>query len=45
MKKKMSNIKPFMDADSLLKTETAKHLYHDHAANMPITHYHCHPSP
>lgn len=34
-----------MDADFLLKTETAKRLYHEHAAKMPIIDYHCHLSP
>lgn len=38
-------MKTFMDADFLLKTETAKHLYHRHAAPMPIIDYHCHLSP
>ena len=36
---------PFMNNDFLLKTETAKALYHDHAAKMPIIDYHCHVSP
>ena len=35
----------FMHADFLLKTETAKKLYHDHAAKMPIIDYHCHIDP
>ena len=35
-------IKPFLSADFLLETETAKTLYHDFAANMPIIDYHCH---
>jgi len=35
-------MKKFMDADFLLQTETAKKLYHDHAAKMPIYDYHCH---
>ncbi|RKX40509.1 MAG: glucuronate isomerase [Verrucomicrobia bacterium] len=35
-------MKKFMDADFLLQTETAKKLYHDHAAKMPIFDYHCH---
>ena len=35
-------MKPFMDADFLLQTETARTLYHDHAKNMPIYDYHCH---
>ena len=38
-------MKPFMDEDFLLHSETAKELYHDHAANMPIFDYHCHISP
>ncbi|MBR0280365.1 MAG: glucuronate isomerase, partial [Oscillibacter sp.] len=37
--------KPFMNQDFLLSTETAKHLYHDFAAAMPIIDYHCHLSP
>ncbi len=41
----MSQIKPFMDADFLLQTETARKLYHEHAARMPIIDYHCHLSP
>lgn len=38
-------MKPFMDKDFLLHTETAKELYHKHAANMPIFDYHCHINP
>lgn len=38
-------MKPFMDSDFLLSTETAKLLYHDYAENMPIVDYHCHISP
>lgn len=38
-------MKPFMDKDFLLATETAKELYHGHAAKMPIIDYHCHLSP
>ena len=34
-----------MDKDFLLSTETAKHLYHDYAADMPIIDYHCHLDP
>ena len=41
----MSNIKPFMDANFLLNSETAQHLYHDHAVQLPILDYHCHLSP
>ena len=36
---------PFMDADFLLKTETAMKLYHEHAEVMPIIDYHCHINP
>ena len=38
-------MKPFMDEDFLLQTETAKKLYHEYAAKMPIIDYHCHISP
>ena len=38
-------MKPFMDRDFLLETETAKHLYHACAAGLPIIDYHCHISP
>ena len=38
-------MKNFMDEDFLLQSETAKELYHDHAAKMPIFDYHCHISP
>ena len=41
----MSTVKPFMDKDFLLNTETSRHLYHDHASKMPIIDYHCHLSP
>lgn len=34
-----------MDEDFLLTTATSRHLYHDHAAKMPIIDYHCHLSP
>lgn len=34
-----------MDKDFLLQTNTAKELYHNHAANMPIFDYHCHINP
>ncbi len=32
----------FLTEDFLLQTETAKILYHEHAAKMPIYDYHCH---
>ena len=38
-------MKKFMDADFLLPTPTAKHLYHDFAEKLPIIDYHCHLSP
>ena len=38
-------MKKFLDRDFLLDTNTAKHLYHDYAQNMPIIDYHCHLSP
>ena len=38
-------MKPFMDKDFLLSTETAKTLYHDYAEKMPIIDYHCHINP
>lgn len=38
-------MKAFMDKDFLLQTDTAKALYHDYAAKMPIIDYHCHINP
>lgn len=38
-------MKQFMDQDFLLSTETAKTLYHNFAAQMPILDYHCHINP
>ena len=35
----------FMDKDFMLKSETARHLFHDYAENLPIIDYHCHISP
>ncbi|WP_018479507.1 glucuronate isomerase [Pontibacter roseus] len=35
----------FLDEDFLLQTETARRLYHGHAARLPIIDYHCHLSP
>jgi glucuronate isomerase len=34
-----------MDRDFLLTSETARHLYHDIAADLPIIDYHCHLDP
>ena len=38
-------MKQFMDQDFLLSNDTAKKLYHDFAAKMPIIDYHCHINP
>ncbi|MBP5260017.1 MAG: glucuronate isomerase [Paludibacteraceae bacterium] len=38
-------MKPFLDSDFLLHTETARRLFHEHAAKMPIIDYHCHLNP
>lgn len=38
-------MKPFLDEDFLLNSDTAKKLYHDYAAKMPIVDYHCHINP
>lgn len=38
-------MKQFMDKDFLLSTETAKKLYHEHAAAVPVLDYHCHINP
>ncbi|OOQ60816.1 glucuronate isomerase [Mucilaginibacter pedocola] len=38
-------MKTFLDEDFLLQTNTAKRLYHDFAADMPIIDYHCHLPP
>lgn len=38
-------MKPFLNENFLLETETAQRLYHDHAAKMPIIDYHCHVNP
>ena len=40
-----NSMTPFMNADFLLKTETARKLYHQHAERMPIIDYHCHINP
>lgn len=41
----MKDLKPFMDKDFLLGTDTAQKLYHEYAERMPIVDYHCHVSP
>ncbi|RRJ97587.1 glucuronate isomerase [Opitutaceae bacterium TAV4] len=38
-------MKPFLHDDFLLTTETARELYHKHAAPQPIYDYHCHLPP
>lgn len=38
-------MKPFLDNDFLLHTDTARSLYHEFAAPMPIIDYHCHLNP
>lgn len=38
-------MKEFMCEDFLLNNETAKRLYHEHAADQPIYDYHCHLNP
>ena len=35
----------FLSEDFLLKSNTAKTLYHNYAKYMPIVDYHCHVSP
>ena len=35
-------MKPFLNEDFLLDTETARRLYHEHATHLPIIDYHCH---
>lgn len=38
-------MKPFLDENFLLETETAQRLYHEYASRMPIIDYHCHLPP
>ena len=38
-------MKPFMNEDFLLETDTAKQLYHNYASKMPVLDYHCHINP
>lgn len=38
-------MKAFIDKDFLLKTETAKYLFHTYAENLPLVDYHCHLNP
>lgn len=38
-------MKTFIHKDFLLQTDTARELYHEHAASQPIIDYHCHLDP
>lgn len=38
--KEICDMRAFMDKDFLLDTPTARHLYHDYAADLPIIDYH-----
>lgn len=38
-------MKPFMDSDFLLSSQTAQNLYHNYAEKLPIIDYHCHVDP
>ena len=38
-------MKPFLDDNFVLQTETARLLYHQHAKHLPIIDYHCHLDP
>lgn len=38
-------MKKFLDEQFLLSNNTAKHLYHDYAKEMPVIDYHCHLPP
>ncbi len=38
-------MKPFMDKDFLLSTESARALFHNYAEKSPILDYHCHINP
>jgi len=38
-------MKSFLDEDFLLRSHTARRLYHDYAAELPIIDYHCHLPP
>ena len=45
VKKGRIALKKFMGNNFLLENDTARTLYHDYAAKMPIIDYHCHISP
>jgi glucuronate isomerase len=38
-------MKPFLDQNFLLSNDTAIHLYHKYASQLPILDYHCHINP
>ena len=38
-------MKEFMDQDFILRTDTARELYHSFAARVPVLDYHCHIDP
>ena len=38
-------MRAFLDDDFLLHSDTARELYHDCAARLPIIDYHCHINP
>ncbi|HCM92163.1 MAG TPA: glucuronate isomerase, partial [Lachnospiraceae bacterium] len=38
-------MKEFMDDNFILGNDTARHLFHDYARDLPIIDYHCHLSP
>lgn len=38
-------MKPFLNEDFLLSTESAQKIYHEYAEKMPILDYHCHINP
>ena len=41
----INDMPSFLDENFLLRTETARRLYHDYAAGQPIIDYHCHLPP
>ena len=43
--KGVCNVKTFITDDFLLRSESARRLYHEHAEHMPIFDYHCHLNP
>ncbi|MEJ2005338.1 MAG: glucuronate isomerase, partial [Cyclobacteriaceae bacterium] len=40
-----ADTRSFLDENFLLDSETARYLYHEHAADLPIIDYHCHLPP